>query len=142
MRDADGRQLDRREVRAEAGWAWPFPLPYPMGLACGGVAFVGGQLPLDEAGRPADAGNLVAQTGRALESTRRVLAALGLALDDMVKQGSFYLGESRPEVIVENQRFRSSHYTEPAGASTGVPLPAFPLEGVTIAIETVAVPAG
>jgi hypothetical protein len=73
-----------------------------------------------------------------MESTRRVLGDFGLGLDDMVKQGSFYRGDARPEVIVANQRLRSSYYTEPAGASTGVPLPALALPDALVAIETIA----
>jgi enamine deaminase RidA (YjgF/YER057c/UK114 family) len=138
MRGADGGVLPRRHARSEAGWRWPFALPYAMALACGDLVFVGGQLPLDPGGRVVERGDLIAQTRRAMESTRRLLVAFGLDLDHMVKQGSFYLGESRPEVIVANQRLRSSYYTEPAGASTGVPLPGFPLEDVMVAVETIA----
>jgi enamine deaminase RidA (YjgF/YER057c/UK114 family) len=138
MRGADGARLPRRAAGAESGWRWPFALPYPAALECGGLVFVGGQLPLDHEGRVPERGDLVAQTRRAMESTRRLLAAFGLDLDHMVKQGSFYLGASRPEVIVANQRLRSSYYQEPAGASTGVPLPFFPLDDVMVAIETIA----
>jgi enamine deaminase RidA (YjgF/YER057c/UK114 family) len=138
MRGIDGRPLPRRYARSAAGWTWPILLPYPMGLECGELVFVGGQLPLDAGGRVADAGDLVAQTRRAMESTRRVLGDFGLGLDDMVKQGSFYRGDARPEVIVANQRLRSSYYTEPAGASTGVPLPALALPDALVAIETIA----
>ena len=84
----------------------------------------------------------MAQTRRAMEATRAVLAELGLGLDYMVKQTSFYHGESRPEVIVANQRPRSSYYSEPAGASTGVPLPRFALEDVLVTIETIAMEGG
>ena len=73
-----------------------------------------------------------------MESTRTVLAAFGLALDDMVKQNSFYQGQADPETIVTNQRYRSSFYSEPAGASTGVPLPCLPLEDLLVSVETVA----
>ncbi|MGH7322011.1 MAG: RidA family protein, partial [Candidatus Rokuibacteriota bacterium] len=139
MRGQGGARLPRRHVGAEAaGWAWPVRLPYAMGLRCGETVFVGGQMPLDGEGRVVEPGDLIAQTRRVMESTRRVLAACGLHLDDMVKQGSFYLGESRPEVIVANQRLRASYYTEPAGASTGVPLPVFALEEVMVAVETIA----
>jgi hypothetical protein len=56
----------------------------------------------------------------------------------MVKQNSFYQGEADPETIVSNQRYRSSFYREPAGASTGVPLPSLPLEALMISVETIA----
>ena len=73
-----------------------------------------------------------------MESTRTVLAAFGLTLDDMVKQNSFYQGTADPTTIVSNQRYRSSFYTEPAGASTGVPLPFLPLAVLLVSVETVA----
>jgi enamine deaminase RidA (YjgF/YER057c/UK114 family) len=130
MRGADGARLPRRAVGAEAG--------YSTALECGDLVFVGGQLPLGPDGRVIEPGDLVAQTRRAMDSTGRLLAAFGLDLDHMVKQGSFYLGASRPEVIVANQRLRSSYYREPAGASTGVPLPFFQRDDVMVAIETIA----
>jgi enamine deaminase RidA (YjgF/YER057c/UK114 family) len=138
MRGVDGRPLARRAAGPVAGWTWPIELPYAMGLECGDLVFVGGQLPLDAGGRVADAGDLVAQTRRAMEASRRVLGEFGLDLDDMVKQGSFYRGDARPEVIVANQRLRSSYYAEPAGASTGVPLPFLALPDTLVAIETIA----
>jgi enamine deaminase RidA (YjgF/YER057c/UK114 family) len=137
MRGADGARLSRRAAGAEAGWRWPFAPSYSTALECGDLVFVGGQLPLDANG-PAEPGDLVGQTRRAMESTRRLLGTFGLDLDHMVKQGSFYLGASRPEVIVANQRLRSSYYSEPAGASTGVPLPFFQRDDVMVAIETIA----
>lgn len=139
MRGEDGARRPRRHAPAGT-WRWPIALPHAMGLRCGDLVFVGGQLPLDGEGRAVERGDLVAQTRRAMEATRAVLAEFGLGLDDMVKQTSFYHGESRPEVIVANQRLRSSYYTEPAGASTGVPLPRFALEDVLVTIETIAMP--
>jgi enamine deaminase RidA (YjgF/YER057c/UK114 family) len=131
MRGVDGARLPRRA----AGVA---PPTYSTALECGDLVFVGGQLPLDQDGTVPERGDLVGQTRRAMESTRRLLGGFGLELQHMVKQGSFYLGASRPEVIVANQRLRSSYYSEPAGASTGVPLPFFPRDEVMVAIETIA----
>jgi hypothetical protein len=73
-----------------------------------------------------------------MEATRAVLASFGLSLDDMVKQNSFYQGQADPQTIVRNQRYRSSFYGEPAGASTGVPLPFLPLADLLVSVETVA----
>jgi hypothetical protein len=58
----------------------------------------------------------------------------------MVKQNSFYQGQADPATIVSNQRYRSSFYTEPAGTSTGVPLPFLPLADLLVSVETVAMP--
>jgi enamine deaminase RidA (YjgF/YER057c/UK114 family) len=138
MRPADGARLPRRAAGTEAGWRWPFTPSYSTALECGDLVFVGGQLPLDPDGQVLERGDLVGQTRRAMESTRRLVGAFGLEIQHMVKQGSFYLGASRPEVIVANQRLRSSYYSEPAGASTGVPLPFFQRDDVMVAIETIA----
>jgi enamine deaminase RidA (YjgF/YER057c/UK114 family) len=131
MRGSDGARLPRRAAGIASS-------SYSTALECGDLVFVGGQLPLDQDGNVAERGDLVGQTRRAMESTRRLLGAFDLELDHMVKQGSFYLGASRPEVIVANQRLRSSYYAEPAGASTGVPLPFFQRDDVMVAIETIA----
>jgi enamine deaminase RidA (YjgF/YER057c/UK114 family) len=82
------------------------------------------------------------QTRLVMESTRTVLVSFGLTLDDMVKQNSFYRGTAEPATIVSNQRYRSSFYSEPAGASTGVPLPFLPLEDLLVSVETVAMMRG
>jgi hypothetical protein len=70
--------------------------------------------------------------------TRAALGAFGLGLDHMVKQTSFYLGAADAQDIVTNQTLRSFYYTEPAGASTGVPLAAFAVPGAMVSVDTVA----
>jgi enamine deaminase RidA (YjgF/YER057c/UK114 family) len=142
MRDADGRRLTRTYARPHEVWQWPAAVPAALGLQCGEFVFVGQQVALDAQGRPIAPGNLLEQTRRVMESTRTVLASFGLTLDDMVKQNSFYQGEADPETIVTNQRYRSSFYSEPAGASTGVPLPCLPLEDLLVSVETVAMTRG
>jgi enamine deaminase RidA (YjgF/YER057c/UK114 family) len=139
MRGADGRRLARTYARIDTPWQWPAALPHVSGLRCGELVFVGQQVALDTAGQPVAPGDLLKQTRRVMESTRTVLASFGLSLDDMVKQNSFYQGQADPETIVSNQRYRSSFYTEPAGASTGVPLPCLPLAELLVSIDTVAI---
>ncbi|WP_089937258.1 Rid family hydrolase [Candidatus Entotheonella palauensis] len=138
MRGANGSRLTRTYANIRDAWQWPLDLPQVAGLQCGDMVFVGQQVALNAKGQPIAPGDLMEQTRRAMTSTRTVLASFGLTLDDMVKQNSFYQGEADPETIVNNQRYRSSFYTEPAGASTGVPLPSFPLEGLMVSVETVA----
>ena len=138
MRGADGRRLARTYAQIHDAWQWPVALPYATGLQCGELVFVGQQVALDAHGQPIASGHLLEQTRRVMESSRTVLAAFGLTLDDMVKQNSFYQGQADPETIVSNQRYRSSFYSEPAGASTGVPLPCLPLADLLVSVETVA----
>ena len=138
MRDVNGRRLARTYAQLHHAWQWPVALPAAIGLQCGDFVFVGQQVALDAQGRALAPGDLLEQTRRVMESTRTVLASFGLTLDDMVKQNSFYQGQADPETIVTNQRYRSSFYSEPAGASTGVPLPCLPLEDLLVSVETVA----
>lgn len=138
MRGVDGRRLARTYTQFHDTWQWPMALPAPIGLQCGECVFVGQQVALDAQSQPVAPGQLLEQTRRVMESTRTVLASFGLTLDDMVKQNSFYQGQADPATIVTNQRYRSSFYREPAGASTGVPLPFLPLEDLLVSVETVA----
>ncbi|MBM3357316.1 MAG: RidA family protein [Betaproteobacteria bacterium] len=138
MRGADGHRLARTYAQLHDVSQWPAGLPSAAGLQCGEFVFVGQQVALDSHGQPVAPGDLLEQTRRVMESTRTVLSSFGLTLDDMVKQNSFYQGQADPEIIVSNQRYRSSFYSEPAGASTGVPLPCLPLADLLVSVETVA----
>jgi len=138
MRGTGGQRLIRTYAQRHDAWQWPGVLPQTMGLQCGACVFVGQQVALDASGQPLAPGQLLEQTRLVMESTRTVLASFGLTLDDMVKQNSFYRGTADPETIVSNQRYRSSFYSEPAGASTGVPLPCLPLPDLLVSVETVA----
>ena len=138
MRGIDGRRLARAHAQIHEAWQWPVAIPSASGLQCGEFVFIGQQVALDAQGQPIAPGDILEQTRRVMESTRMVLASFGLTLDDMVKQNSFYQGQADPETIVTNQRYRSSFYSEPAGASTGVPLPCLPLADLLVSVETVA----
>lgn len=139
---ADGSRLPRTHAQIPTLWQWPGGLLQTTGLQCGELVFVSQQVALDADAHPITPGDLMAQTRQVMESTRSVLAAFGLTLDDMVKQNSFYQGKADPETIVSNQRYRSSFYREPAGTSTGVPLPFLPLKDLMVSVETVAITQG
>ncbi len=128
IRGADGHRLGRTYADLRDPWQWPADVPQVAGLQCGDLVFVSQQVALDAAGHPVAPSDLTVQTRQVMTATRTILAAFGLTLDDMVQQNSFYQGEADSETIVSNQRYRSSFYTEPAGASTGVPLPCLPLD--------------
>ena len=138
MRGVDGDRLERIASTGRPDWQSRLEPGYPHAMRCLDMVFVGGQLPLDTQSSVRHAGDLNAQTRSVMEYTRDALDGFGLGLDDMVKQTSFYLGEAKPESIVTNQRLRSSYYAEPAGASTGVPMPTFAMEDVMVTVETIA----
>ena len=70
--------------------------------------------------------------------TMRAEGGFGLTMDHMVKQNAFYKGEAHADAIVQNQKIRTARYTEPAGASTGVPFRYLGLEGMTMEVEIIA----
>ena len=135
MRAPDGEKLERRHVAATGPSK---ELSYSAALGCDRMVFVGGQLPFDAQGRLLHSGDLNQQTRYVMQNIGDSLAQFGLNLDHMVRQMSFYLGGADPAIIVANQTLRSSYYTEPAGASTGVPLPGFAMEDVMVTVETIA----
>jgi enamine deaminase RidA (YjgF/YER057c/UK114 family) len=64
----------------------PTPIShYSNGVKVGDTIYVSGQVALDGDGRLVGPGDVVAQTRQVLENVRRVLAAGGATLDDVVK---------------------------------------------------------
>ena len=83
------------------------PLPFSPGVRAGGFVFVSGQASVD------DAGAIVTDTfegefRRSLDNVRKVLAAAGLTLADVVQVRSYV---DRPEDLVEYKRTRLYHET-------------------------------
>jgi len=64
--------------------------PYSQAIRFGNLLFLSGQIPLDPASGRLIAGSIEEQTTRVLENLRAVLAANGMALDDVVST-SVYL---------------------------------------------------
>ena len=138
MRAADGTSIPRHYAWPEGTWDWPVPMPYKMGVRCRDIVVVGGQVALDDAGAVMEPGALLAQTRRTMNFIQGVLGEYGLTMDDMIKQNAFYKGAAGPDTIVANQTLRSSYYSEPAGASTGIPLPFLSLADLMVEVEVVA----
>ena len=135
MRGVNDEELPRRCVEATGPWR---DLSYSAALGCGKMVFVGAQLPFDEQGQLMHGGDLNEQTRFVMRGVEQRLGHFELNLDHMVRQMSFYMGGADPAIIVANQTLRSSYYTEPAGASTGVPMAGFALEDVLVTVETIA----
>ena len=58
--------------------------PYTQALAAGPFVFISGQIPLDANGRLVE-GDIVVQTVQVMANLKAILAAVGLALKDVVK---------------------------------------------------------
>lgn len=139
MRGEDGSRLAREHVWPEGHWDWPIHLPYKHGLKCGSKIFVGGQVSLDPKGAVIDPGQMGPQTARAMDNIGRVLAGFGADFGDIVKQNSFYAGTDDPADLHSNVDVRSSYFSKPGPASTGVPLNYLAYKDMLTEIEAIAV---
>ena len=137
MRGASGEKLARQSQSSET-WQWPLTLPYSVGLRCEDFVFLSAHLPLGNDGQVKTCGDLNNQTRQVMADIDTSLRLFGLDLNHMVKQTSFFLGKADPADIVTNQTLRSSYYSEPAGASTGVPMPCLALDDVMVTVGTIA----
>jgi enamine deaminase RidA (YjgF/YER057c/UK114 family) len=138
MLGEDGQHLLRRHVRPESVWDWTVHLPYYHGLKCHDMIFLGGQVSLDKQGRTVHAGNMAAQTRLALAHIGTVLNALGASYDDVCKVTTVYQGGASGDDLHENLSIRSSHFTEPGPATTGIPLPVLAYPDMSIEIDVFA----
>ncbi len=134
----DGSLLPRQHAWPAGHWDWPVHLPYKHGVKCGNMIYVGGQVSIDSHGVVIDPGDLVTQTRTSMANIAKVLGEFGLGLDDVVKVTAFYAGNASAEVLHDNLSIRSSSFTEPGPATTGIPLPCLAYEKMEIEIEVVA----
>jgi enamine deaminase RidA (YjgF/YER057c/UK114 family) len=121
----------------EGHWDWPIHLPYRHGNLGGGMFFVGGQVSLTSDGKPIDFDDLTTQTHTAMGNIRRVVEDLGASMDDVVKVTTFYEGDGSGDDLHENLAIRSSCFTEPGPATTGISLPCLAYDGMVIEIEVI-----
>ena len=92
------------------------PLPFSPGVRAGGFVFVSGQASVD------DAGAIVADTfegefRRSLDNVRKVLAAAGLTLADVVQVRSYV---DRPADLPEYNRLYRETFSAPFPARTTI----------------------
>lgn len=127
-----------RHVWPDGHWNWTTALPYKHGVSAGQLIHVGGQVALDPQANVLKPGDMVAQTRIAMDNVARVLAEFGATLDDVVKVTTFYQGNASAEALHENLLIRSSSYTVPGPATTGIPVPALVYQDMVIEIELIA----
>ena len=138
MLDEDGDPRPRQHAWPDGHWDWPVHLPYKHGVKHENMVYVGGQVSIDSKGAVIDPGDLVTQTRTSMANIAKVLGEFGLGPDDVVKVTAFYAGNASAEVLHDNLSIRSSSFTEPGPATTGIPLPCLAYEKMEIEIEVVA----
>ena len=138
MRGVDGARLARETAWPDGHWDWPVHLPYRHGLKVGDLVFLGGQVSLTADGAVIDPGDMPAQTIAAMDNIEKVLAELGLGLENIVKINTFYVGTRGETDLQENASVRAGYYRGPGPASTGIPFPYLAYEDMLIEIDCVA----
>jgi enamine deaminase RidA (YjgF/YER057c/UK114 family) len=136
MRKPDGTKLARSYV-PETGHS-PLPAPFVQGLRSGKMIFVSAQSPVDSQGKLVLAGDIVGQTKHVMRQVGDALASLGASFDDVVKINRWYVGQGTVEDFEPAALACAAHFTEPAPAATGIPLPRHARTGQQIKIEVVA----
>ncbi len=138
MLGTDGKSLPKQHAWPKDHWDWPIHLPFKHGVKCGNLIFLGGQVSLDPHANVIDPGNMEKQTHTSMNNIKRVLAEFDASLDDIVKLNTYYQGTSDPQDLHSNVNIRSSYFTKPGPASTGIPFQHLAYEDMLIEIEVVA----
>jgi len=109
---------------------------YSDAVRAGDTVYVSGQASVDRHGKLVGPGDVVAQTRQVLDNIRRVLAAGGATLDDVVKVTVFLANvDDRPRV----NEVRQAYFGANRPASTLVEVSRLALPGLLVEIEAVAV---
>ncbi len=138
MLGTDGRHLPRRHSWPESLWDWHVHLPYKHGLKCEEMIFLGGQVSLDKAGRAVAPHDLAAQARQAMIHIGTILRDLGADYDDVCKVTTVYEGRCGGNDLHANLSIRSSFFSDPGPATTGIPLPVLAYPGMVIEIDVFA----
>src|SRR5271169_4838225 len=102
------------------------------------MIFVGGQVALDSSGNVLRPGDLNAQIDIVMSYLKRVLAALGAELDDVVKLDAFYVNRGDVEESQVVRRVRTFFAGDPPPAAMFVPLLNLAYPGMLVEIEVIA----
>ena len=135
MLGVNGEKLPRRHVWPESLWDWHVHLPYKHGVKCGNMIFLGGQVSLSKQGEAVFPGDLTRQTHQAMAHIGTILNELGANYDDVCKVMAVYEGNCGADALHSNLPIRSSYFSNPGPATTGVPLPVLAYESMCIEID-------
>ncbi len=135
MLGENGEHMPRRHVWPDSLWDWHVHLPYKHGLKCGEMIFLGGQVSLDKQGHAVHPDQLTPQTHQAMAHIKTILNELGADYSDICKVMAVYKGDCGADALNANLPIRSSYFTDPGPATTGVPLPVLAYEGMSIEID-------
>jgi enamine deaminase RidA (YjgF/YER057c/UK114 family) len=131
----NGERLPRRHAWPDSLWDWHVHLPYKHGLKCDNMIFLGGQVSLNKKGQAVHPNDLTAQTHQAMAHIKTILNELGADYDDVCKIMTLYQGGCGADALHSNLPIRSSYFSDPGPATTGIPLPVLAYENMCIEID-------
>jgi enamine deaminase RidA (YjgF/YER057c/UK114 family) len=139
MRAVDGARLPWSLSWPKGHWDWPMRVTFQQGVKVANMIFLGGQYACDIRGLAQAPDDREGQTRITMEFIKSVLAGFGATMDDLVKTTCFYKSDGTPEALHANLAIRSGYFSDPAAATTSVPLATMGLEGLMLEIEGIAV---
>ncbi|MEM7206204.1 MAG: RidA family protein [Pseudomonadota bacterium] len=142
MLAGDGSRIDKHRAWPEGHWDWPVHLPFKHGLKCRDYMFVGGQVSMDQTAEIIDPHSLDLQTARSMQNVEKVLAEFGADNNDILKLNTWYKGVNDPDrdgdTLHASVNIRSSYFSKPGPASTGIPLENLCYENLLTETEVIA----
>jgi len=130
--------LTRRHSWPAGHFGWLIPVTLEHGIRCGDLAFVGGQVDKDPAGRVLHPYDMKTQTRVVMGHIRTILADLGVGLDDVVKLVAFYVTDGTVDEGPLLADIAAHLSTAPGLVITTVPVPYLVYPGMLVEIEAVA----
>ena len=112
------------------------PRGYSHAIKCGNTIYVAGQIAFDEEGKLVGEGDVVAQTERAYENLKRVLAAAGASITDIVMMR---INTLDLEGFHKTAEVRRKYFDKHFPATTVIVIEGLDEPGVLIEVEAIAV---
>jgi enamine deaminase RidA (YjgF/YER057c/UK114 family) len=127
-------------------WDWSMPVKFSQGWSIDGPVrwiIVGGQISADEHGVTIGKGDIAVQTRNVFESIKKVLAAAGATMADIVKLNTYYVFEGEGDDIrvfwEQMTEVRMQYIADPGPAATAVRVNGLAYPDLLIEVEAIAV---
>ncbi|MEM7091248.1 MAG: RidA family protein [Pseudomonadota bacterium] len=117
----------------------PLPPAFSHVVRAGDMVFTSEMSALTPQGQVAHPGDAPAQTVQTMECLGRALAAVGAGFEDVVKLNTFYQDDAFGSNWAQSARLRAGYFQDPGPAATGIPVPCFAQDGLTVRIAATAI---
>ncbi|WP_299945140.1 RidA family protein [uncultured Ruegeria sp.] len=137
MRGSDGTRTQRQCLRLDD--MPPVPPAFSHVVRAGNMVFTGEVSALTPQGTVASPEDVPTQTAQTMERLGRALAAVGADFADVVKLNTFYKDDLLGSDWDRSARLRAEYFADPGPAATGIPVPWFAQDGLTVKIAATAI---